>query len=342
MNNPAIPFFVHQYFKNNLVFSQEGMESKVTLANFILDKVVNDDSSSLATNVFLWLRKKGNLTAFANAIESGYTVSRESLNVNFNVERESTYQGVQAIARMETHWMMPVSDDRSHAYKIINGLLYALKIETKEEIETQISFNWLYNTGFVDYEPNNTPQYILVSSNENKLNEFQRLGIYNIGIEKGRDIQEVNHPSVDVVAMYKSIEAGKLRIVEDTALYIEGEDVGVNIKWLVDSISKYDGKTATWKVCLAVNDGNRIHLYEGAVHGRIVNNKPIKESFGFDNYFIPDGTSKTLYELEKQGNKDGFSARRKAVDMFLNESSYLVVPISQIKPWKGNYQKEES
>ncbi|MFJ8531131.1 non-canonical purine NTP pyrophosphatase [Bacillus sp. NPDC094106] len=341
MNKPAIPLFVHQYFKSNLVFSQDGMESKVTLANFILDKVVNDDSSSLATNVFLWLRKKGNLTAFANAIESGYTLSSESLNVESNVDTESTYQGIQAIARMETHWMMPVSDDRNHAYKIINGLLYALNVETKEEIKTQISFNWLYNAEFVDYDPKNKPQYILVSSNENKLKEFQRFGIHNIYIEKGRDIPEVNHPSVDVVAMYKSIEAGKMRIVEDTALFIDGEDVGVNVKWLLDSISKYEGKKATWKVCLAVNDGNRIYLYEGVVYGRIVNNKPIKESFGFDNYFIPDDTSKTLYELEKQGSKDGFSARRKAVNRFLNEMPYLVVPIAAIKPWEGNYQKEK-
>ncbi|MFI8677933.1 non-canonical purine NTP pyrophosphatase [Bacillus thuringiensis] len=338
MNKPAIPLFVHQYFKSNLIFSQEGMESKVTLANYILDKVVNDDSSSLATDVFLWLRKKGNLTAFANAIESGYTVLNESLNVESNTDTELTYQGIQAIARMETHWMMPVSDDRSHAYKIINGLLYALKIETKEEIETLTSFNWLYNAEFVDYDPKNKPKYILVSSNEDKLKEFQRFGIYNLDIEKGRDIQEVNHPSVSVVAMYKSIEAGTMRIIEDTALYIEGEDVGVNVKWLLDNISKYEGKTATWKVCLAANDGNRIYLYEGAVHGRIVNNKPVKEAFGFDNYFIPDGASKTLYELEKQGSKDGFSARRKAVDMFLNEIPCLVVPIAQIKPWEGNYQ----
>lgn len=33
---------------------------------------------------------------------------------------------------------------------------------------------------------------------------------------------------------------------------VEGEDVGINIRWLIDQLPKYKGKKAVWTVLLGV------------------------------------------------------------------------------------------
>lgn len=41
-------------------------------------------------------------------------------------------------------------------------------------------------------------------------------------------------------------------ITEDTSLDIEGEKVGINVKWMMDFLSKFVGKHANWNVFLAI------------------------------------------------------------------------------------------
>ena len=60
---------------------------------------------------------------------------------------------------------------------------------------------------------------ILVSSNENKLKEFSRFGL-DLDIEKGRDLKEVMADPLGVI-VYKALEAGPDRVVEDTTLIID-------------------------------------------------------------------------------------------------------------------------
>ena len=178
----------------------------------------------------------------------------------------------------------------------------------------------------------------LVSSNENKLHEFKRFGLPGLDIEKGVDLPEVDADG-ETVVLYKALAAGPHRIVEDTALHIDGAQIGVNIRWLLDDIANHDGKRATWEVWLGINDSQHITTYRGEITGRITAKYAAShQGFGFDNYFIPDGTDKTLYELEMDGRKDAFSARKKAIDAFLACDVQKRIPIPNIPQWNGPMQ----
>ena len=55
-----------------------------------------------------------------------------------------------------------------------------------------------------------------------------------------------------LVAIHKASQLGEYVIIEDTSLDVEGEQVGVNVKWMMDSLSSFVGKRANWNVYLAV------------------------------------------------------------------------------------------
>lgn len=178
----------------------------------------------------------------------------------------------------------------------------------------------------------------LVTSNQNKLKEFQRYGIQNLIIEPGKDLKEVQADSQTVI-VYKSLEAGKNHIVEDTSLHVENEDVGANIRYLLDDLKKYNGKKAVWEVLIGLNDGETISIYQGVIEGTITDKfKNQNLGFGFDAYFIPNGTNNTLYELELNEKKDNYSARKKCVDNYLENKILKKISIKDIPVWEGLYQ----
>lgn len=182
----------------------------------------------------------------------------------------------------------------------------------------------------------------LVTSNENKLKEFKRFGLTNITIEKGRDIAEVESDA-NTVVLYKALDAGKGRIVEDTSLEVEGADVGVNVRWMLDNLTELSGRKAVWRVILGYNDGVQIHLYESTLEGELVDVEDVEESlgFGFDSIFKPNGTNYTLAQLEKLGKKDLFSARNNAVQNLLYNQESLTVNVTDLPKWEGKYQQED-
>lgn len=194
-------------------------------------------------------------------------------------------------------------------------------------------------------------EFKLVTSNEHKLREFQRIGLSDISIEKGRDLREVASPDIATVALYKSLEAGPGTIIEDTAfdlVYPQEGWVGTDIKWNLDNIKKYNREKAVWTVCLAKNDGKYITLYKGYVFGYIIQKYEHEDptAFGFDSCFVPFDQYGlyTLHELEEMGRKDEYSARKRAVDLMLtNEEFHDNVSIHLIKTipaWTGTYQNE--
>lgn len=189
----------------------------------------------------------------------------------------------------------------------------------------------------------------LVTSNEHKLREFQRMGLSDISIEKGRDLREVASPDIATVALYKSLEAGPGTIIEDTAFNLlrpQAGWIGTDIKWNLDNIKKYDREKAVWTVCLAKNDGTYITLYKGYVFGYIVQKDDNPTAFGFDSCFVPYDQYGfyTLHELEQMGKKDEYSARKRAVDLLLtNEEFHDNVSFHAVKlipAWTGKYQNE--
>lgn len=180
--------------------------------------------------------------------------------------------------------------------------------------------------------------YVLVSSNENKLKEFKRLGLENVEIEKGKDLPEVDSDPITVI-LYKSLAAGAGRIVEDTSLFVEEMDIGTNIRWLMNSLQDSVNRKASWEVYLGVNDGESITVYKGVTKGIITDTYTEHIGFGFDCYFQPEGYNETLYDLEEKGEKDAVSARKKAIEHLLQQGPIMTKAIGDIPEWNGSYQK---
>lgn len=185
-------------------------------------------------------------------------------------------------------------------------------------------------------------QFKLISSNEKKLIEFKRFGLSQLKIEKGIDLSEVDGNALEVI-IYKSIEAGKGTIVEDTSLNFRNKDikVGVNIRWLLDDLDKYVGEEVVWEVMLGVNDGENINIFSGEIQGTITNKSTIKSDFGFDSVFLPVKSNFTLAELENKNQKDLFSARKLAVSSLLSNNYIFEKKIKDIPIWNGEMQKSE-
>lgn len=174
-------------------------------------------------------------------------------------------------------------------------------------------------------------EIILVSSNQNKIKEFKEM-IPSLKIEAGKDLPEVN-ADMNTVIVYKSLDAGKGYIVEDTILEVNGIEV-VDIRWKKSTLS--EGDKVRWIVSLGYNDGNTISIYRGIIEGKITLERENSEAFGFDDYVIPRGTNKTLFELGD--DKTMFSARKLALENFRKNKKEFIKTIKEIKPWSGSYQ----
>jgi len=168
----------------------------------------------------------------------------------------------------------------------------------------------------------------LNTSNPGKLEEFKKLFGYELK-STSIDLREINSDPESVVA-YKAKMAGKGVLIEDTSLDVEGEDVGINIKWLMSHLKEFIGKKAVWTVLLAMQEDDSILLWKGEVNGVLVS--PRGKAFGFDHYFIPDGREQTLGESKT----NDVSARAVAVSNFKNGVVFKTLGIPE--EWAGEWQ----
>lgn len=180
----------------------------------------------------------------------------------------------------------------------------------------------------------------LASSSQGKLREYKSFGL-NLNLKPMADLPEVQGTEEEVIT-YKSIQAGENLLVEDTSLQVEGVDVGVNIKWLLKEIKNnpnFEGRKATWVVNLGLVYEGNLFLVEAKTKGNISLLGADLPAFGFDGIFIPEGENDNLFNLDTQGLKNKYSPRKKAIDLFLGGKYSKVVPIADISPWTGPYQK---
>lgn len=180
----------------------------------------------------------------------------------------------------------------------------------------------------------------LVSSNQNKLREYNRFGLH-IQIEPGKDLKEVNGTDVEVI-IHKAKDAGPMHIVEDTSLNVEGASVGVNVRWLLDNLATLAGRKATWVVMIGVNTGDAIEVYKGEIVGTLTTPAEGTPSngFGFDPYFVPRGSNETMAALDAKGQKDNYSARKAAIRNMLDGKAIKRVELKDIGDWTGDYQHD--
>lgn len=172
----------------------------------------------------------------------------------------------------------------------------------------------------------------LNTSNPGKLSEYKRIfAKYGESLSSTEiDLPEIQGDPLQVIA-HKAAQLEESVLVDDSSLDVEGADVGIQIRWLMDQLSKYEGRKAHWRVLLAYREKDLVYVYEGKVDGRIVAPRG-KDGFGFDPVFLPDGSDRTLAE-EKT---DRASARAKAVEALLKGKPSVILPA--ISEWEGEWQ----
>ena len=167
----------------------------------------------------------------------------------------------------------------------------------------------------------------LNTSNPGKQREYKRIfNENNIDISfTNEDLKEIDSDPVNVV-VHKASQLPNI-LVDDTSLNIEGIDIGVNVRWMLDNIPSLKGKRANHRVLLAImfdkgNEGEEeseeegdgaVHIYEGIVYGTIVDSSTGKcdVGFGFDHVFQPDGSQYTMAESKPNKFKRKSSSDRK-------------------------------
>lgn len=170
------------------------------------------------------------------------------------------------------------------------------------------------------------------TSNFNKFREFQRMfARHDILLEATSvDLREIDAEPEMVVA-HKATQVGDNVVVEDTQLDVEGADVGVNVKWLLDHLHQFEGRKAVWTVLMGMKQQGKVDLYRGVVQGRIVKPRG-NSSFGFDSIFEPLGSTQTL----AQDKPDDVNARWLCVDNLAR--GIVHATRAPIIDWEGKWQ----
>ncbi len=171
------------------------------------------------------------------------------------------------------------------------------------------SLKWLFNTS------NSRKRQILDSL----------IHRHNISWE-GEDLEEIDADDISVVVHKASRfhEDGKRVIVEDSALYVDGVDIGTNIRWMASELSKYIGRKAVWVSLLAYRDGDVVKVFRGETAGMIVEKSA--NIGGIEDHFKPDSSS-----------SNGVSPSLQSMRELL--LGHVHVTRKPITDWSGKWQK---
>lgn len=172
----------------------------------------------------------------------------------------------------------------------------------------------------------------LNTSNKGKLLEFEQyFAEYGMTLTATEiDIKEIVADPLTVV-VHKASQIGEEILVEDTSLDVEGAEVGINVRWLLDHLSTFVGQKASQRVLLAYLKKGLVYVYEAKVDGTIVLPRG-SGGFGFDPIFLPNGSDETL----AQAKPFAVNARAKVVEAFVKGPPSVVTPA--MTHWNGPWQ----
>ena len=154
---------------------------------------------------------------------------------------------------------------------------------------------------------------VYVTGNEQKARYFADM----IGLPIERvavDVSEIQSLSLREIVEHKAKEAYELLqqpvIVEDTALWFSalGNLPGPLIKWFLQELdadglcqllNSFTDRSARAGAAIAVYDGVDMTVFESEIEGSIVDEPKGASGFGWNMIFIPDGSDKTLGEMDE-------------------------------------------
>jgi inosine/xanthosine triphosphate pyrophosphatase family protein len=176
------------------------------------------------------------------------------------------------------------------------------------------------------------------SGNKEKTKDYKRI-FQDLGIPvlryKTEDLKEIDSQALDVITHKASQFQGQSVLVDDVSLFIDGADIGHQIKWMARELPKYLNKRALFVTYLACYLDGEVFIFQGSVPGIIVppRGNPQK-GMEFNPYFQPLGKTRTLAETFA----DDINPRLIASKALLNWNFY-----AKKKPifhWTGPWQKE--
>lgn len=172
----------------------------------------------------------------------------------------------------------------------------------------------------------------LVTGNAHKLEEWRRQLPADIEIDSvDVDLPEIQSMDPEVIVADKAKRAyevsGKPVVVEDVSAGLDklGGLPGPFIKFFIKTIGRdalfqlagREGERAMVSCSIAYYDGRELLTVRGDVRGTVVESRG-ESGFGFDQIFIPDGSSVTYAEMSA-AEKDAVSHRSRAIRQFVDE-----------------------
>jgi non-canonical purine NTP pyrophosphatase (RdgB/HAM1 family) len=178
------------------------------------------------------------------------------------------------------------------------------------------------NTRRSSSPPDSASKLILVSENPNKAIEAERiLGIPLLRVSLS--LPEIQAATAEEITRYKLEVArnkgyGRL-LVEDVALGFDelGNFPGPYVKWLLEAAGgrglaaiaySLNNRAARAQCCVGYWNGSETRLFTGEVSGEILIEPRGERHFGWDAWFLPEGSSKTFAEMDSE-EKDRISHR---------------------------------
>ncbi len=185
---------------------------------------------------------------------------------------------------------------------------------TQESTRLHSQYKWFFNT-----------------SNPTKKAHLSPL-LDRAGVEfLSNDLDEIqsDHLSVVVHKASQFDREDSRVIVEDTALFIEGANIGENIRWQVGSLSNYIGRKASWVSLVAYRDGDQVHVFRSVSKGRIV--QKVEGKDGIEAYFQSE-------TLDGVANVRSMPPSYSAVQRLLTGKLFKRVAV--IDSWNGSWQNQ--
>lgn len=172
----------------------------------------------------------------------------------------------------------------------------------------------------------------LVTGNPHKLKEWQQIIPKNIVMETADvDLPEIQSDDLEEIVRDKVKRAyevvGKPVVVEDIAAGLDEFDglPGPFIKFFnkrlggdaMYQLAGHQEARATVSASVAYYDGSEMIVVRADIHGRVVEPR-VREGFGFDITFLPDGEELTFAEMTPE-KKHSLSHRASAIQMLLEK-----------------------
>ena len=91
-----------------------------------------------------------------------------------------------------------------------------------------------------------------------------------------------------------------------------------NIDLLLHNLEGVDNRSAQFRTCIALRQGDDIRLFEGIVKGTILTERRGTGGFGYDSVFVPDEADGRSFAQMSDDEKNAISHRGRATQLLMH------------------------